>query len=181
MAGRLDDALMREIRERNNIVQVIGDYVSLRKAGGSYKGLCPFHSERSPSFTVHEKRGFFYCFGCQTGGDVINFVRELHGYGFMEAIRHLAERVGIALPEYASTTGEPEGNPAERQQRAAEQRQARRKDRDAFYRLGRAALRYYVDTLHSLEGKSCRTYLRERGVERDAVERFALGFAPDRW
>jgi DNA primase len=181
VAGRLDDALMREIRERNNIVQVVGDYVSLRKAGGSYKGLCPFHSERSPSFTVQEKRGFFYCFGCQAGGDVISFVRELHGYGFMEAVRHLAERVGIDLPESAPQRGPVEGNPAERQRQAAEKRQSKRKDQDAFYRVGRAALRYYVDTLQSLEGKLCRTYLRERGLEREAVERFALGYAPDRW
>ena len=181
LAGRIDDALMREIRERNNIVSVVGDYVSLRKAGGSYKGLCPFHSERSPSFTVQEKRGFFYCFGCQTGGDVISFVRELHGYGFMEAVRHLAERVGIALPEQSPRRGPPEGNPAERQRQAAERREARRQDRDAYYRVGRAALRYYVDTLQSLEGKLCRSYLRERGLEREALERFALGFAPDRW
>ena len=181
MARRIDEALMREIRERNNIVQVVGDYVSLRKAGNSYKGLCPFHSERSPSFTVNEKRGFFYCFGCQTGGDVISFVRELHGYGFMEAVRHLADRVGIALPESSPRRGPQESNPAERQRQAAEKRQAKRRDRDAFFRVGRAALRYYVDTLQSLEGKLCRTYLRERGLEREAIERFALGFAPDRW
>ena len=181
MAGRIDEALMREIRERNNIVQVVGDYVSLRKAGSSYKGLCPFHSERSPSFTVQEKRGFFYCFGCQTGGDVITFIRELHGYGFMEAVRHLAERVGIALPESQSSRGPVESNPAERQRQAAQQRQAKRKDRDAFFLVGRAAQRFYVDTLQSLEGKLCRSYLRERGLERESIERFALGYAPDRW
>ena len=84
MATTFDDSLMNEIRSRNNIVQVVGDYVSLKKAGGSYKGLCPFHGEKTPSFTVNESRQFFYCFGCQAGGDVISFVMEMHGSGELQ-------------------------------------------------------------------------------------------------
>jgi len=170
LSGFFDDALVREVRERNNIVSVVGDYVTLRKAGAHYKGLCPFHSEKTPSFTVHEDRQFFYCFGCQTGGDVITFLRELNGYSFPEAVRVLADRAGIQLPE--RTRRDP---------RAEAERRAQRTFKDAAYEAGRFAQRFFVERLGSDEGEVCRAYLRERALGPDAVERFGLGFAPARW
>lgn len=174
MSG-FDDALVAEVRERTNIVSVVSDYVTLRKAGhASYKGLCPFHSEKSPSFHVHEDRQFFYCFGCQTGGDAITFLREINGYSFVEALKHLADRAGIALPE--PTRGGPrDGGAAQRAPRV------HKETRDAFYEIGKIAQRYFAETLVTMEGSGCREYLRGRGITKPAIERFGLGFAPDRW
>jgi DNA primase len=174
----IDEALIQEVRDRNDIVAVVGDYVTLRKAGTHYKGLCPFHSEKTPSFTVQQGRQFYYCFGCQSGGDVISFVREINGYSFMETIKVLAERAGIDLPEperergpglSGGSRGKPGGAPSKRALK------------DACYALGREAQAFYVDALGAMEGQACREYLRARGLERAAVQHFGLGFAPDRW
>lgn len=171
---RFDDTLLQEIRDRNSLVQVVGDYVSLRKAGNNYVGLCPFHSERSPSFSVNEQRQFFYCFGCQTGGDVIAFVRELHGYSFIEAVRHLADRVGIAMPEAPKGGGAGVG--------AGERKpKVDRGSKDAYFAVGRAAREYFTETLQGLRGSSAREYIRERGISAETATTFALGLAPDGW
>ena len=176
----IDDALVREIRDRNNIVSVIGDYVTLRKAGTTYKGLCPFHNEKTPSFTCSEERQFYYCFGCQAGGDVIAFVREMGGYSFTEAVRHLADRVGIVVPEAPRRARG--SNDAPGPDRTATQRPAsKRAFRDACYHIGRLAQAFYRDRLLSMEGQSAMSYVRSRGLGQPAVERFGLGFAPDRW
>lgn len=169
MSG-FDEAFLHEVRERNDIVSVVGDYVALRKAGTSHKGLCPFHGEKTPSFHVHGDRQFFYCFGCQTGGDVISFVREINGYSFVEAVRHLAERVGLAMPERSDV------DPSR-----ARAGKASREARDGFYDVNRVATRFFVDTLHAMEGAVCREYLKSRGLAPETVERFQLGCAPDRW
>lgn len=173
MSG-FDEAFLHEVRERNDIVSVVGDYVALRKAGTSWKGLCPFHGEKTPSFHVHPDRQFFYCFGCQTGGDVISFVREVNGFSFIEAVRHLAERAGLPMPERVSG---PEGGDPSR----ARAGKASREARDGFYDINRVALRFFTDTLDTMEGSVCRDYLRTRGLARETVQRFALGCAPDRW
>lgn len=169
---RFDDTLLKEIRDRNSLSQVVGDYVSLRKAGNNYVGLCPFHSERSPSFSVNEARQFFYCFGCQTGGDVIAFVRELHGYSFFEAVRHLADRVGIALPDAPRGGGYDSG---ERKPKVD------REGKDAFFAIGRSAREYFSETLQGLRGAGAREYIRQRGLTAETVERYALGVAPEGW
>lgn len=170
MSG-FDEAFLKEVRERNDIVSVVGDYVALRKAGTSYKGLCPFHAEKSPSFHVHADRQFFYCFGCQTGGDVISFVREINGYSFTEAVRHLAERAALPVPEPRAFERDPS-------RRAG---QASREARDNFYEVNRIAQRFFTDTIDTMEGAACRDYLRGRGIERETATRFGLGLAPDRW
>jgi len=173
VSGMIDDALLREIRERTNIVTIIGDYVSLRKAGRSYKGLCPFHNERTPSFTVHEDRQFFYCFGCQTGGDAIRFLQELNGYSFFESVKALADRAGIDIPEPP-----PRGSgdrPSFNKPRVS------RSEKDACYAMGQAAQRFFADSLRSTEGFAAAEYLRGRGINSESVTRFGLGFAPDRW
>jgi len=168
-----DEAFLHEVRERNDIVSVVGDYVVLRKAGTSWKGLCPFHGEKTPSFHVHPDRQFFYCFGCQTGGDVISFVREVNGYSFLEAVRHLAERAGIQVPERVHDNA---GDPSR-----ARAGKASREARDGFYEINRIATRFFTDTLDTMEGSACRDYLRGRGIARETVQRFVLGCAPDRW
>ncbi|MDN5894370.1 MAG: CHC2 zinc finger domain-containing protein, partial [Nocardioides sp.] len=98
MAGRIKEDDIAEVRERARIDEVVSTYVTLRNAGGgSMKGLCPFHDEKSPSFHVTPSRGFYHCFGCQQGGDVINFVMEIDGVGFSEAVERLADKVGVQL------------------------------------------------------------------------------------
>lgn len=172
-----DDTLLREVRDRNNIVEVVSDYVSLRKAGGRLKGLCPFHSERTPSFTVQEREQFFYCFGCQTGGDVISFVREIHGYNFMEAVRHLADRAGIDVPEAKARPASPGPEP----QRQGPRRARGREEKGRYYQVGNMALAFYRDAYDAMEGSSCRSYVDGRELTRETIDTFALGFAPDRW
>jgi len=175
----IDDALVREIRDRNNIVSVIGDYVTLRKAGTTYKGLCPFHNEKTPSFTCSDERQFYYCFGCQAGGDVISFVREMGGYTFSEALRHLADRVGIIIPDPPKRGSGP-GDGRERRKRS-QSGGNKRALRDACYQVGRVAQAFYRDRLIAMEGQEAMGYVRQRGLGKEAVERFGLGFAPARW
>lgn len=172
MAGGFDDAFIAEVRTRNDLVSVVSDYVTLRKAGTSHKGLCPFHGEKTPSFTVHGDRQYFYCFGCQAGGDVIKFVKEINGFSFPEAVRHLANRAGIAVPE--PEAGSYRG-------RSQEGRETRKEARENFFHVNRLAMRFYVETLGGEHGLRCRSYLRERGVDAQWSARFELGCAPDRW
>ena len=93
------DELIEEVRTRNDIVDVISDYVRLQKKGSSYFGLCPFHNEKSPSFSVSRQKQMYYCFGCGAGGNVFTFLMEYENFSFMEAVKFLADRAGIALPE----------------------------------------------------------------------------------
>ena len=179
MSARIDDALVQEVRDRTDIVQVVADYVSLKKAGTHLKGLCPFHNEKTPSFTVHPGRQFYYCFGCQTGGDAISFLREIQGLSFVEAVRQLADRAGIAIPEprlerhdASHGRGSADRGGAPRTSRAG---------REALFGVGREAQRFFAEQLQTMAGQRCRDYLRERGIEAAAIERFGLGFAPASW
>jgi DNA primase len=169
VAGDFDGAFIAEVRSRNDIVSVVSDYVTLKKAGTSMKGLCPFHGEKTPSFHVHADRQFFYCFGCQAGGDVISFIREMNGFSFPEAVRHLANRVGLAVPEPTQRRG------------PRESRESSKEARDVYYHVNRLASRFFVESLSQEGGARARAYLKERGVDAQAAARFDLGFAPDRW
>ena len=169
-AGGIDDSLLQEIRDRTNIVSVVGDYVSIKKAGNHYKGLCPFHNERTPSFTVNEGRQVFYCFGCQTGGDAVTFLRELHGYSFVEAIRSLAERAGIHVPEPTFDKGYSRDPSRPSKQRV-----------DDYFKIGKLAKHFFKEVLQTSEGQACQRYLHTRGITPETTERYGLGFAPDRW
>ena len=160
---RYDQDVLREIRARIDIASLIGQYVPLRKRGNDLVGLCPFHAEKTPSFHVHPDRGFFKCFGCGTGGDVITFLQKSENLGFAEAIRSLASKAGVEL--------EPE-NP-----RAARARS----EREAIYDANRIAAAYFVRMLASERGKAARAYCRDRGLLATTAERFGLGFAPDSW
>ena len=160
---KYDQNVLSEIRARVDIAAFIGGYVPLKKRGNDLVGLCPFHSEKTPSFHVHPDRGFFKCFGCGVGGDVITFAQKLENLSFGDAVRALASKAGVEL--------EPE-NP----------RTARiRSEREAIYEANRIAAAYFARMLAQDGGSGARTYLQRRGFSGDVVDRFALGYAPDSW
>jgi DNA primase len=152
-----------EVRAAADIVTVISDSVSLRKAGNSYKGLCPFHGEKTPSFNVMRERGFFHCFGCGVGGDVFKFVELQEKVGFQDAVRHLAARFGIPIPEMESS--------GEQRETAAE--------REALVKIHEIALAYFREQLAAPGGAKIRDYLAtERGLTPETVDQLQIGYAP---
>ena len=160
---RLDQSVIREIHTRIDIATFIGQYVSLRKRGRDLVGLCPFHGEKTPSFHVHAEEGYFKCFGCGAGGDVIAFVMKLENLPFAEAARLLANRAGIALEN--------------EDPRAAR----RRSEREAIYEANAIAVAYFERMLRSPQGAAARAYCERRGLGEATIERFHLGYAPDGW
>ncbi len=160
---RYDQGALREIRARIDIANFIGQYVPLRKRGNDLVGLCPFHSEKTPSFHVHPDRGFFKCFGCGAGGDVITFIQKLEGAAFGDAVRTLAAKAGIEL--------EPENPHASRA----------RTEREAIYEANRIAAEYFGRMLAGEHGAAARAYCAKRGFSAATIERFGLGYAPDSW
>ena len=165
MAGLIRDEDIALVRERVRIDEVVEQYVTLRNAGGgSRKGLCPFHDEKTPSFTVTPSRGYFHCFGCSRGGDVISFLQEIEGLSFVEAVERLAARVGVDL---RYTEG---GGPS---------RQGERGQRQRLVEAHRIAAEFYAAKLaESPDALAGREFLTERGFEREAADRFGVGFAP---
>ncbi|MDR1728545.1 MAG: DNA primase [Acidobacteriota bacterium] len=160
--ARYDDGFWDTVRDANNIVTVVSSYVELRKKGRDYKACCPFHTEKTPSFTVSEEKQAFYCFGCHEGGDVIAFVRKIENLSPREALEFLAERAGIELPA-------PEGAPDDRP--AANKK-------DMYRMMAEATTAYQQALLTSAEGKPALQYLQGRGVSLDAIAKFQLGFSP---
>ena len=158
MAERIPEETLAEIRARISIVEVISAYVPLRKAGRSHTGLCPFHSESTPSFSVNEEGGFFHCFGCGVGGNVFTFLTRIEGLSFPEAVRRLAAKAGVSMPQ------------------AAKDPQAQ--DRARLHRLNDLAATYFQHCLWGKAGDLARRYLAERGLNQEVAERFRLGFAP---
>ncbi len=164
--GLIPQEVISEIRDRADIVAVIGRHVDLRKAGRSHKGLCPFHNEKTPSFNVHGDKGFFYCFGCQKKGDVFGFVMEYEGKSFVEAAESLAAITGIELPK----TEEP----------AAARRM--RSERASMLELNKLATSFFEAQLwDDTIGAGARAYLAERGITDDTARAFRLGYAPAEW
>lgn len=157
---RFSPEFLDEIRARVPLQDVISKKVRLQKKGHEFLGLCPFHNEKTPSFTVSEEKGFFHCFGCGAHGDVIRFIMDSEGTSFPEAVERLAGQAGLELPR----------------QTADERRQAVK--RDSLYDAMDAASRWYVSQLGTSAGTNARHYLESRGLDRDSVARFALGFAP---
>lgn len=154
------------LKERLPIEAVVGQRVRLTRRGNRYWGLCPFHAEKSPSFTVEAAKGFYKCFGCGKAGDVITFVRETEGLEFMEALRVLADQAGIALPEATRGGGGGAGG--------RDGADLRGQAREALQQ----ARRFFVERLRAPEAEGAREYLRGRGVTAETVQRFALGWAP---
>ena len=155
-------AFLDELIARNDIVDVVGSYVSLTPKGGSYWGCCPFHNEKTPSFHVLQDKQFYHCFGCKKGGGVINFIMEIENLSYPDAIRFLAKRVNMEVPE------DRESADADRL-------------RKRLLNLNRDAARWYYDVLQSPDGAAVRAYLDKRAISRKIAVRFGMGAAPDSW
>jgi DNA primase len=165
MAGTLSPATRERIRAASDIVDIIGSYLPLKKAGANFVALCPFHKEKTPSFNVNPHKQIFHCFGCHKGGDVFTFVKEYENIGFMDAVRRLAERAKIPL-EFDQTPGE----------------QQSRHIKDQLLQLHeQITQRWQNALLNEAGGQIARDYLTKRGVSPEAVKLFRLGYAPDAW
>lgn len=152
------------VKQQADIVRVVGEYVRLKKSGQNFTGLCPFHGEKTPSFAVHPVKQIFHCFGCGKGGDVFSFVMEMEKCQFPEAVRIVAEKCGIALPRPKERSPEEK---KENQQRAV------------LIEMHREAQSFFVKQLETTgEGKAARAYLEDRGLDKDAIARFGIGYAP---
>ncbi len=150
-----------EVIDRSPVVSVIGEYISLKKRGANHIGLCPFHSEKTPSFSVNEAKNIFYCFGCHTGGNVVTFVMKKDGLSFPEAIRSLASRCGVTIEEYRSPD---DGG-----------------KREALYKANKLAEEFFYRELRKSTGAGARAYLKKRGIDKDLAARFRIGYAPPGW
>ena len=161
MMGRIGDDKIEEVRSRADIVEIIGAQVRLRRTGRNFTGLCPFHQEKTPSFSVNSERGFFHCFGCGAGGTVFNFIMKMEGLTFPEAVRQVANRYGVEVPET-----EYPGGPSV-------------SERDSLYRANQVAADFFERALwKSAEGASARAYLEARGIVAATAHAFKIGFAP---
>lgn len=158
----IPESFIEELKYASNIEEVISSYVNLKRAGSRFVGLCPFHSEKTPSFSVSPESGFFYCFGCSKGGDVITFIREVENLEYIEAIRFLAQRAGLTVPEDAQ-----------------EEQAARVKAR--VLEMNREAARFFHKCLMGEQGKKALFYLSDRGLSAKTIKRFGLGYAPPGW
>lgn len=153
------------IKERLDLAEVVREYVQLKQVGRHFKGLCPFHQEKTPSFLVSPDKGIWHCFGCGEGGDVISFVQKIEGLEFRDALKMLAERAGVQLPEY----------------RGGDLRQAQGKRQRLFELMGYAARFYHEILMRQMAGKKAKEYLAERGVKEETMEGFQIGYAVNSW
>jgi len=152
------------VKQQADIVRVVGEYVRLKKSGQNFTGLCPFHNEKTPSFSVSSAKQFYYCFGCGAGGDIFKFVMEMDKITFPESVRAVAEKCGIAIPR------ERERTPEERKEN---------QQRTSLVELHREAAAYFVEQLNGTpEGRAAKAYLLDRGLDSEAMARFGIGFAP---
>ena len=154
--------IINEIKYRNDIESVISSYVELKRRGKNLVGLCPFHNEKTPSFTVYPENGSFYCFGCGAGGDVFSFIKLIENLDYADAIRFLAEKSGINIIESATDN-------------------SLQKVRNTIYDINRETARFFHSVLMSDEGKWAREYLLSRGLTLKTINHFGLGAAPDKW
>ncbi len=161
MAAGFSSQILDEIRSRVDMVELVGQSVNLKRAGENWKGLCPFHTEKTPSFTVNPKRGIFHCFGCGVGGDAFGFLMRQDRLAFPEAVRALAQRAGVELP--AQRTPETDGK------------------LEGLRRVMALAAQFYTDALWGKDGAKAQAYIESRGVDLEVARRFGLGYAPDGW
>src|SRR4029453_2820952 len=167
VAGRVKDEDIALVRDRTSIADIIGESVTLRSAGGgNLKGLCPFHDEKSPSFTVAPARGVYFCHGCGAGGDAIKFLMDAEHLTFIESVERLAGRAGIQLRYDESFERGPRQQPGQKQRLLA---------------AHAAAAEFYSDQLRTPGARKAREFLAQRGFGRDAAEKYGCGFAPDGW
>ncbi|RCW45373.1 DNA primase [Halanaerobium sp. MA284_MarDTE_T2] len=162
--ARYSDNFIEELKFSVDIIDVVSDYLELKRAGNRFKGLCPFHNEKTPSFFVNPDNNFYHCFGCGAGGDVINFVMEIENITFTEAVKVLAEKAGIKLP-----------NLTDREKKLYQ-------EREQLFEINKTAARFYNYLLLETElGADSLKYLKDRGFTEDDIEYFQLGYAPDEW
>ena len=155
--------IIDEVRLASDVVAVVADYVTLKKSGRNFFGLCPFHPEKSPSFSVNQEKQIFHCFGCGAGGNVFTFIQRQQGVSFPEAVRLLAKRAGIAIPE-------PEAEDASAAQ-----------EKDALYFVNKLAAEFFQAMLLSDAGRAGRDYMQQRGFNEEALRAFGVGYAPQAW
>lgn len=163
---RLNEAL-QTIRERINLVDLVGRYVELKRNGNRYSAPCPFHQETKPSFSVNPDKGFFYCFGCHASGDLFEFYAKINGLDFRESVEQLAQEAGIVVEFGHSPSMRPTGE--------------QRTDKKQILQMYELAAQAYQINLQSPSGLQCREYLQKRGVTPEIIEKFALGWAPEGW
>ena len=165
MASRYPAGWLDELRSRSDIVQIISGYVGLKKSGRNYWGLCPFHGEKTASFSVDAEHQLYYCFGCKAGGNVITFIMEIERCSFQEAVELLADKAHIPMPEMVND----------------EEYERRRSRRERLLEANRRAARFYHELLFQPEGAHALAYLRGRGLSDGVIRKFGLGAAPDQW
>ena len=157
---RIPREKIEEVQRYTDIVVIVSQYVPLKRRGKNYIGLCPFHNEKTPSFTVSQEKQFYKCFGCGEGGSVFNFLMKKEGLSFSEAVRSLARKAGVDIPQ---------------------RRDASYDKRDYLYQANSLAAGFFQTCLASEEGRQAREYLDKRGIDRGSIEKFRIGYAPDRW
>lgn len=167
MATYFPEQWLNELRSRNDIVSVVSQYVPLQAKGRRYWGCCPFHSEKTPSFSVNPEMQMYYCFGCKAAGNVIGFIMAAERLDFFDAVKLLAERVNMPLPEM--------------DERGRQDYQRERVLKDQLYEVNLMAAQYFRDQLNTSAGKQARAYLARRGLSEHTIRRFGLGYAPDSW
>ncbi|WP_312497262.1 CHC2 zinc finger domain-containing protein, partial [Anaerosporobacter sp.] len=153
--------LVEEIRQRNDIVDVVSEHVKLKRTGNNHMGLCPFHNEKSPSFSVSGQKQMYHCFGCGVGGNVFTFVMEYENYSFVEALKYLAERVNIALPE----------------QEYSEEAKKKKDLKGQLLEINRQAAKYFFYQLKSERGTIAYEYLTNRKLSDETISKFGLGYS----
>ncbi|MFW6457597.1 MAG: DNA primase, partial [Planctomycetota bacterium] len=164
MSGRIPEHVVQQIARSADIVRLIGRYTRLKKRGKSYVGLCPFHKEKTPSFTVDPKEGLYYCFGCKEGGNVFTFLKEVEGLEFYEALQHLAREAGIDLRQYGN-----DDDPS-------------REIRQDLRGVLELVATFYQKCLEKARGSDqAREYLKKRKINEESIERWRLGYSPDGW
>ncbi len=166
MNNRIPDQLIEDIITNSDIVEIISEYVSLQRKGKNFLGICPFHEEKTPSFTVTPDKQMFYCFGCNTGGNIVSFLKKKENWTFLETVQYLAQKYGIKLPEKELSSRQSE----------------EQKRRSRWQQIYEWTADYYHEVLmHLPEGEPGRKYFRHREISQDTIKSFRLGFAPGRW
>src|SRR6476620_4528977 len=158
-----------DLKSRADLVRVIQPYAELKKKGANWMGCCPFHQEKTPSFSVNPSKGFYKCFGCGKGGSVFNFIMEMEGLNFPEAIKRVSEMTGVPLPEPIDD---------QQYQRNKKRREEAKKISDQIIDLNRIAVKFWESELQTMRAKAARDYLKSRGITEKTQEAFRIGFSP---
>ncbi|MCQ6266258.1 DNA primase [Fictibacillus sp. WQ 8-8] len=166
MAERIPDELIEKVRTSQDIVELVSDYVTLKKQGRNYFGLCPFHGEKSPSFSVSPDKQIYHCFGCGAGGNAFSFLMNIEGFSFLESVKHIAQRTGIDLPQLERQSGNS---------KSSDNRAVMGEAHELLAKL----FHHYL--LNTEQGLKALDYLKGRGFSDEVISRFQIGFAPDSW